>query len=161
MYTTALLSAVRFEWRSQCFQGDFRQEVSRLTFSSAPTSCTSPYSCSPSLWIHGRGREQGPRGGKEGGKEDRGGSGGDWLRGGCYWFGGWWGDTLGCAGLEISVVCFCSFQDRRGLELGLEFSLGAVGVEIVGLGSGDLAASQPQQEASITWKKKYSWTLNN
>lgn len=52
----------------RCFQGDFGQtelegarEVSGLTFSSAPTSCTSPSSCSLSLWIQDRGGSRGHR----------------------------------------------------------------------------------------------------
>lgn len=60
--------------------------------------------------------------------------------GGGHWTGG--GTLLGGQALEISVVCFSSFQDRRGLEL--EFWLRG---GVVGLGSGDLDASQPQQEA--------------
>lgn len=66
------------------FVGDFRQQelelgelggwVSGLTLSSALTSCTSPSSCSPSLWIQGR--KQGKRG-RAGGKRRGFGLGGD------------------------------------------------------------------------------------
>lgn len=61
-----------------------------------------------------------------------------------HWTGG--GTLLGGQALEISVVCFSSFQDRRGLEL--EFGLCVGGWSgWVGVGFGDLAAGQPQQEA--------------
>lgn len=68
---------------------------------------------------------------------------------GVSWTGG--GTLLGVPALEISVVCFTSFQDGRGLEL--DFGWGG---EMVALGSGDLATSQPQQEAfaSFTQTKK-------
>lgn len=48
--------------------------MSGLTLSSALTSCTSPSSCSPSLWIQGR--KQGKRG-RAGGKRRGFGLGGD------------------------------------------------------------------------------------
>lgn len=56
-----------------------------------------------------QGRAQGPQGGREGG--------GVWVvvLGG-QWTGG--GTLLGGQALEISVVCFSSFQDRRGLVFG-------------------------------------------
>lgn len=77
---------------------------------------------------------------------------------GVSWTGG--GTLLGVQALEISVVCFTSFQDGRGLEL--DFGWGGGG-GMVALGSGDLATSQPQQEAfasfTQTKKKKWSWTL--
>lgn len=72
--SAVLLSTSGFEWRRWGFQIDFRQEeleaareVSGLTFSSAPTSCTSPSSCSLSLWIQSR---RGSRGRGEGGWEE-------------------------------------------------------------------------------------------
>lgn len=70
---------------------------------------------------------------------------------GVSWTGG--GTLLGVQALEISVVCFTSFQDGRGLELDFEWGGGG---EMVALGSGDLATSQPQQEAfaSFTQTKK-------
>lgn len=49
---------------------------------------------------------------------------------------------MGGQALEISVVSFSSFQDGRGLELELRLVGG-----VVGLGFGDLATSQAQQEA--------------
>ena len=52
------------------------------------------------------------------------------------------GTLLGGQALEISVVCFSSFQDGRGLELVFAFALGGVR-----LGFWDLAMSQTQQEA--------------
>lgn len=142
------------------FQEDFRQEetegereVSGLTFSSAPTSCTSPSSCSLSLWIQGRG---GSRGHREGGRP------GSWVDGrraldggGGQWTGG--GMLLGGQALEISVVCFSSFQDGRGLELEFGFELGGSGwVGVWGLGSkpataGSLLVSHGQ--------KKQPWTV--
>lgn len=121
--------------------------MSGLTFSSAPTSCTSPSSCSMSLWILGRG---GRRGHREGGRE----GGGVWVvvLGG-QWTGG--GTLLGGQALEISVVCFSSFQDRRGLEL--EFGLGGVvgrgGWFGWGLGSWQ-RASHSRKLASFTRTKK-------
>lgn len=112
-----------------------------LTFSSAPASCTSPSSCSLSLWIHGRGGEQEPQRGREAGRRSC--SPGWWWW--CYWTGG--GALLGVQALEISVVSFSSFQDGRGVE----FLLGVGTGGIVGLGSGDLATSQPAPAGSFRW----------
>lgn len=75
---------------------------------------------------------------------------------GVSWTGG--GTLLGVQALEISVVCFTSFQDGRGLELDFGWGVG----EMVALGSGDLATSQPQQEAfaSFTQTKKKKVVLD-
>lgn len=72
--------------------------------------------------------------------------------GGGHWTGG--GMLLGGQALEISVVCFSSFQDGRGLELELEFGLGGSGrVGVWGLGNqpataGSLLVSHGQKKQS-------------
>lgn len=58
--------------------------------------------------------------------------------------------------LEISVVCFSSFQDGRGLEFGLRWRGGA------GLGfwgSGSQPATAGSSIVSHRGKKKQSWML--
>lgn len=110
-YSAALLSTSGFKWRRWCFQGDCRKaelegarEVSAWTFSSAPASCTSPSSCSLSLWIQGRGGSRGHREGRWGRR--------GLVRGGGHWMRG--GTPSGGQALEISVVRFNAFQGREG-----------------------------------------------
>lgn len=101
-----------------------------------------------------QGRDQGPQGGREGswvdGRRGLDGGGGHWMGGGML---------LGGLALEISVVCFSSFQDGRGLELELEFGFGLGGsgwVGVWGLGS------QPATAGSLLvshGQKKQPWTV--
>lgn len=110
-----------------------------------------------------QGRDQGPQGGREGswvdGRRGLDGGGGHWTGGGML---------LGGLALEISVVCFSSFQDGRGLELELEleFGFGLWGsgwVGVWGLGSqpataGSLLVSHGQKKAALdsAWLSEHS-----
>lgn len=151
VYSAALWSTSGFKWRRWCFQEDFRQEelegareVSGLTFSSAPTSCTSPSSCSLSLWIQGRG------GSREGG----------WEEGFGWWWGSLdgWGHALGRTGPGNFRCMFQLFSGWEGFGVG-------VGVWVQG-GSGWFGVwglgSQPATAGSLLvshGQKKQSWTL--
>lgn len=79
--------------------------------------------------------------------------GGGGMGGEGYGTGG--GMLLGGQALEISVVCFSSFQDGRGLEFEFEFGFGLVGWEVVGgLGNepataGSLLVSHGQKKAAL------------